>query len=135
MVNKYIQQLIAQGENQQLDFKYEVSDAKKIARTFSAFANTRGGKLLVGVKDNGVIRGIEIDEEAYMIDAAASFYCRPQIPYRLKDWHIEGKRLLEVTIEESKQKPHLAPWKENLWRAFVRVDDENFVANAIQVEV
>jgi len=133
--NKYISQLIAQGENQYLDFKYEVSDAKKIARTFSAFANTGGGKLLIGVKDNGVIRGIETDEEAYMLDAAANFYCRPPVEYSLKDWHIDGKNLLEVTIEESSSKPHLAPWKEKLWRAYVRVHDENFVANAIQVNV
>jgi len=133
--NKYISQLIAQGENQYLDFKYEVSDAKKIARTFSAFANTGGGKLLIGVKDNGVIRGIETDEEAYMLDAAANFYCRPPVEYSLKDWQVDGKNLLEVTIDESSSKPHLAPWKEKLWRAFVRVDDENFVANAIQVDV
>jgi predicted HTH transcriptional regulator len=133
--NKYIRQLIAQGENQHLDFKYEVSDAKKLARTFSAFANTGGGTLLIGVKDNGVIRGIEIEEEAYMLEAAATFYCKPKVPYKLKDWHVDGKELLEVTIEESSDKPHLAPWKDKLWRAFVRVKDENFVANAIQVAV
>ncbi len=135
MINKYIQQLIAQGENQHLDFKYEVSDAKKIARTFSAFANTGGGKLLIGVKDNGTIRGIKTDEEAYMLESAAHIYCKPSVSYTIKSWQIEGKNLLEVSIEESPEKPHLAPWKDNLWRAFVRVHDENFVANAIQVAV
>ena len=44
-----IEELIAQGEHQQLDFKFEVSDSKKIARTLSAFANTDGGRLLIGV--------------------------------------------------------------------------------------
>jgi len=135
VINKYIQQLIAQGENQHLDFKYEVSDAKKIARTFSAFANTGGGKLLIGVKDNGTIRGIKTDEEAYMLESAAHIYCKPSVSYTIKSWQIEGKNLLEVSIEESPEKPHLAPWKDNLWRAFVRVHDENFVANAIQVAV
>ena len=47
--------LIAQGEHQQQDFKYEISDVRKIARTLSAFANTDGGRLLIGVKDNGKI--------------------------------------------------------------------------------
>lgn len=37
-----IEALIEQGEHQQLDFKFEVSDSKKIARTLSAFANTDG---------------------------------------------------------------------------------------------
>ncbi len=135
MVNKYIQQLIDQGENQHLDFKYEVSDAKKLARTFSAFANAGGGKLLIGVKDNGIIKGITTDEEAYMLESAAHIYCKPKVNYSIKPWKIEGKSLLEVSIEESTEKPHLAPWKDNLWRAFVRIHDENFVANAIQVEV
>lgn len=63
--------LIAQGEHQQQDFKFEVSDSKKIARTLSAFANTDGGRLLIGVKDNGKISGIRGDEEYYMIEAAS----------------------------------------------------------------
>ncbi|MBA7522107.1 hypothetical protein ES705_14220 [subsurface metagenome] len=134
-MSKYIRQLIAQGENQYLDFKYEISDAKKLARTFSAFVNTGGGKLLIGVKDNGAITGIRTDEEAFMLESAAHIFCRPKVDYVLKNWLIDGKNILEVTVEESAFKPHLAPWKDNLWRAFVRVSDENFVANAIQVAV
>jgi hypothetical protein len=135
MGNKYIHNLIAQGENQQLDFKYEISDAKKIARTFSAFANTVGGKLLIGVRDNGSVAGVKTDEEAYMIESAAHIYCKPSVEYNLKSWVVDGKTVLEVSIEESKTKPHTAPWKGNLWRAFIRIHDENFVAKSVQVEV
>lgn len=46
----YIYQLIKQGEHQQQDFKFEISDARKIAKSLSAFSNTDGGRLLVGVK-------------------------------------------------------------------------------------
>ena len=56
-MDNYIKNLIAEGEHQQLDFKFEIRDTKKIARSLVAFANTNGGKLLVGVKDNGVITG------------------------------------------------------------------------------
>jgi predicted HTH transcriptional regulator len=134
-LERYIRNLILQGENQHLDFKFEISDARKIARTFSAFANTEGGKLLVGVKDNGSVAGIRTDEEVYMIESAAHLFCKPKVDYILKPWQIDGKTILEVTIEESRQKPHEAPWKETLWRAFVRINDENFLANSIQVEV
>lgn len=134
-MNKHIRQLIAQGENQHLDFKFEISDAKKIARTFSAFANTEGGTLLIGVKDNGTIAGIRTDEEAFMIESAAHIYCKPKVDYDIKPWNVEGKTILEVTVKPSALRPHQAPWKNNLWRAFVRIKDEIFVANAVQVEV
>ena len=48
----HIQKLISEGEHQQLYFKFEIADAHKIARSFVAFANTDGGRLLIGVKDN-----------------------------------------------------------------------------------
>ena len=135
MGNKYIHQLIAQGENQHLDFKYEISDAKKIARTLSAFANSGGGKLLVGVKDNGAVAGVQADEEIYMIESAAHVFCRPKVEFTHKSWQINGKNILEITVDDSSLKPHLAPWKDNDWKAFVRVNDETFVANSVQVEV
>ena len=61
----YIHTLIAEGEHQQQDFKFEISDARKIAKTLSAFANTDGGRLLIGVKDNGKIEGVRSEEEKY----------------------------------------------------------------------
>jgi len=134
-LNQYIRQLIAQGENQYLDFKYEISDAKKIARTFSAFANTSGGKLLIGVRDDGAISGITTDEEAFMLNSAANIFSKPPIKYTIKSWSIDGKTILEASIKESKNKPHLAPWKNDLWRAYIRLHDENFIANSVQVEV
>ena len=70
-----LEELIEQGEHQQQDFKFEVSDSKKIARTLSAFANTDGGRLLIGVKDNGHISGVRSDEEYYMIEAASQIQC------------------------------------------------------------
>ena len=63
---EYIHLLIAEGEHQRQDFKFEISDARKIAKTLSAFANTDGGRLLIGVKDNGKIAGVRSDEEQYM---------------------------------------------------------------------
>ena len=76
---EYIHTLIAEGEHQQQDFKFEISDARKIARTLSAFSNTDGGRLLIGVKDNGKIAGVRSEEEKYMIEAAAQLYCLPEV--------------------------------------------------------
>ena len=84
-MNNYIRNLIEQGENQQLDFKFEITDSKKIARTLSAFSNSDGGKLLIGVKDNGNIAGIQSEEELHMIIGAADIYCSPPVKPELVD--------------------------------------------------
>ncbi|MBU2649677.1 MAG: ATP-binding protein [Bacteroidetes bacterium] len=130
-MSKYIKKLIEQGEHQQLDFKFEISDSRKIARTLVAFTNTKGGKILVGVKDNGVIAGIRSDEEYYMIEAAATLYSRPEVKFTTREWDIDGKIVLEVDIPPSNHRPHLAPYKDNLWKAYIRVDDQNLLANRI----
>ena len=85
---QYIQRLIAEGEHCHQDFKFEISDARKIARSISAFANTGGGRLLVGVKDNGKIAGIRSEEEIYMIEAAANMYCKPTVELHTHTYHV-----------------------------------------------
>lgn len=131
----YLEQLIEQGEGITLDFKHSISDSKKIARSISAFANTIGGTLLIGVKDNGVIAGVNSDEEYYMVEGAAQLYCKPEVPFEVKRWTVFGKTVLEVTVTASPQKPHLAPDKNGFYRAFVRIADENFVASPIQYKI
>ena len=130
-----VKQLIAQGEHQQLDFKFEISDAAKIARTLVAFANTDGGRLLIGVKDNGVIRGVESDEEYFMIENAAQRFCRPEVKFNSKEWIVEGKKVLEVNVPQSSSFPHRAPDQRGNYRAYVRVGDENLLANGVLMKV
>jgi predicted HTH transcriptional regulator len=130
-----IKNLIHAGENQQLDFKFEINDAKKIARTFSAFANTNGGRLLIGVKDNGKISGIQSDEEAYMAESAAQLFCRPAVPFHINKWIVDGRCILEIEIPPSSNRPHYAKNDDGSWMAYVRIADKNFQASRILVSV
>jgi predicted HTH transcriptional regulator len=131
----YIKGLIQSGENQQLDFKFEISDAKKIARTFSAFANTRGGKLLIGVKDNGKISGIRSEEEAYMAESAAHLFCKPAVTFHISRWSVEGRCILEIEIPASTKRPHYAKNEAGEWVAYIRIEDQNIQANRMLVNV
>jgi predicted HTH transcriptional regulator len=132
--DQYIKSLIQLGENQRLDFKFEISDAKKMARTFSAFANTDGGKLLIGVKDNGRITGIRSEEEIYMAESSAHLNCKPAVEYQIRKWFVEGRCVLEIDIPASRAKPHFAPNDAGEWIAYVRVGDQNIQASSIIVE-
>lgn len=132
---KHIQKLIEEGEHQQLDFKFEISDSRRIARSLAAFANTDGGRLLVGVKDNGAIAGVRSDEEIHMIQAAAEMYCRPEVKYSTEEWEINGKTVLEVIIPKDEHDKHKAPDNQGEYKVFVRVKDENLVADPILLKV
>lgn len=132
---KHIQKLIEEGEHQQLDFKFEISDSRRIARSLAAFANTDGGRLLVGVKDNGAIAGVRSDEEIHMIQAAAEMYCIPKVKYSTEEWEINGKTVLEVIIPKDKTDKHKAPDNQGVYKVYVRVKDENLVADPILLKV
>jgi predicted HTH transcriptional regulator len=135
MKDNYVQELILQGEHQQQDFKFEISDARKIAKSLSAFANTDGGRLLIGVKDNGKIAGVRSEEEAYMIESAANVYCSPEVIFSMTQHRVEGKVVLEVSIPEAENKPVCAKNEENKLLAYVRIADENILASPIHLEV
>ncbi len=125
-----LHRLIDQGEHQRLDFKFRIDSSAKIAKTLSAFANTDGGKLLIGVKDNGRITGIDPEEEYYMIEGAAELYCKPAVSFSSTVYESEDKLVLEIDVPPSPDKPHFA--KEGAqWIAYVRQKDENYTANKV----
>ena len=121
-----LEELILKGEGDRLEFKKTITHLDKIARTLAAFANTRGGVILVGVLDNGKICGIDPEEEKHSLQKAADFYCNP--PVRLFFKEVEHERnltVLKTIVPESRHKPHLAKLKEDDWRVYVRVKDES----------
>ena len=134
-MDHFLKQLIAEGESQQLDFKYCVSDCRKIARTLSAFANSDGGRILIGVRDNGSIAGIKSDEEIYMVDTAAHLFCRPEITYTIKQHTTEGKTILEVEVTRGNKRPYQVKNENGRWLAYFRHNDQNLVTNRVLLQV
>ena len=131
----HITKLIEEGEHQRLDFKFEIADSHKIARTLVAFANTDGGRLLIGVKDNGVLAGIRSEEEYYMAEGAAKMCCKPPVEFSVKEWNLNKKTILEIIIPKSASRPHFAKQKDGTWLAYHRVKDQNFIVNRILMRV
>jgi predicted HTH transcriptional regulator len=125
---------IEEGEHQQQDFKHQITDSRKIARTLSAFANTDGGRLLIGVKDNGNISGVNSHEEIHMIEAAADFYSTPAIDVQYQHHKIGSKEILEAIVQPSVSKPHFVKEKEGKNVAYFRKNDENFPASGVLIK-
>jgi len=134
-MKRSLKKLIEQGENQTLDFKYCISDSRKIARTLSAFANSDGGKLLIGVKDNGRVAGVQSEEEYYMIENAAHLFCNPEISFTIKRHRFGEKEILEVDVAEGTNKPYKVKDENGIWKSYFRHNDQNLEANRIMVQV
>ena len=118
---RYLLSLIAEGEHEQQDFKYKVTDAAKLARSVSAFANTTGGRLLIGVRDDGHLSGVRSEEEIYMMHQAAYRYCRPEAS------------IVVATVPPSPRRPVCAVDDEGRPRVYIRIADENIVASPVHL--
>lgn len=133
--SRYIAGLIAEGEHVSQDFKFSISDARKIARSLSAFANNKGGRLLIGVKDNGSIAGVRNEEDIYVIEQAASMYCRPAQQLNFTAFRVEdGATVIRAEIAPAKSRPVQALDTDGRWKSYFRVADENILASPIMVK-
>ncbi len=91
--------LLQEGEGSMLEYKETLSSG--LARELVAFANTAGGKILLGVRDDGSVRGINDtnDTRARIQDIARN--CDP--PVKILITHIDNVTI--ITVRESSEKP------------------------------
>jgi len=128
---KELKDLVRQGEGSSLEFKLKASHPEKIIREIVAFANSKGGKLLLGVSDDKTIPGLKfVDEEEYILVRAIKQNCYPPINYELERIPITDERdVLVFTIPKSKEKPHFVHLENEDRKAYVRVKDRSVQAS------
>lgn len=131
----YILNLIKQGEGETVDFKQTISSAQKIAKAIVAFANTKGGRILVGVKDNGGISGVNTDEEMHTMQLGADIYSKPPVVIDFDEEIVNGKTILVANVPESRVKPHYVLGEDKKWWAYIRVKDQCLLASKVMLDV
>lgn len=119
-----IRQWLIDGEGPLIDFKQNITAGHKIARNMVAFANSRGGTIVVGVDDHRRVLGVNLEEEQFLLEQAGLRQCSPPILPEFDEYIINGKRLLLAYIAESATKPHYAIDKNSLKKIFVRIGDQ-----------
>ena len=125
-----------EGEGVRQDFKKKITSCEKIAKTMVSFANNKGGRLLVGISDDGTISGVKSEEEEkYMLTRAAHFYCKPALDPLFEEVYIDDKVVLIVEIKKSEIKPHYALGEDKKWWVYIRVNDKSILASKIVVDV
>lgn len=128
-----IKKLVFGGENDQVEFKRKITHPEKVIREVVAFANSKGGHLLVGVDDDKTIVGLNYaDEEDYLLQKAIRELCRPVIKFEAETIQLNEKRvILHYYIHPGEHKPYFAFEKKQhrYGKAFLRVADRSIQAS------
>lgn len=99
------------GKSKNIEYKIILPDkSEKYMKTIVAFANTQGGKLIVGVDDKThEIVGVETEILFQLMDGIAnaiSDSCMPQIIPDIEPQTIDGKTVIIVSVEAGKNRPY-----------------------------
>jgi predicted HTH transcriptional regulator len=127
--------LISEGESTILEFKRKATTPEKLAKEISAFANTKGGWLLIGVDDDRKIVGVESEKSAIdIIETACSFFIDPPVTPDIEIINISRKEIVVVYIQQGLNKPyrHISESKENnkvIKRAYIRIGEQSVMAS------
>ncbi|OEK02422.1 2OG-Fe(II) oxygenase [Roseivirga sp. 4D4] len=128
-----VQRLVAKGEGQRIEFKKKVNFPEKIIKEVVAFANTHGGKLLLGIDDDGTISGTRnIEGEVFLLEDTIKKLVDPSLDYEVDILKINQKKGVAIfNIPEGSDKPYGVKEhaKADHGTVFVRSGDESIKAS------
>jgi ATP-dependent DNA helicase RecG len=124
MTNEELKSLISRGESDPLEFKTNFN--KEAIESCGAFANTRGGHLLISVAGNGMVAGVPIGDEKFNHWQNQVVHSSdPTIISDIESHTIDGKTIAVIILQNWPIKP-VAIRR----RHYKRVDNSNRAMNA-----
>ncbi|MGB9770695.1 MAG: helix-turn-helix domain-containing protein [Candidatus Kapaibacteriota bacterium] len=127
--------LISEGESSTVEFKRKVTSPDKIAKELCAFANSKGGYLIIGIDDDRKVVGVDSEKsEIDVVEIACQFNIYPPItPKSIEVINYNKKEIIVVEIEESKSKPHTIESLDEKGRkkrfAYIRLGEKSVIAS------
>jgi len=113
-------------ESEILEYKGNIRDAYDFCETLVAFANWRGGDILIGVKDNGDILGLpdrDLADIEKRIAGLAHEFCTPAIAYNVERAIVKTSHVVAVHVNEGSTKPY---WVKDKG-PYVRRESHDFI--------
>lgn len=99
-------ELLAQGKSSQTEFKSEHVKPEDLAREIVALLNFMGGKILLGVEDDGTVSGVSRpDIEEWVMNVCRNNVSPPLVPLYQK-FQVEGKSVVVLDIPAGVAKPY-----------------------------
>ncbi|MFW2178217.1 MULTISPECIES: RNA-binding domain-containing protein [unclassified Moraxella] len=102
--------LIALGEDSQTQFKADISRSESLAQEMVAMSNGQGGRILIGVNDDGTIAGLDnqdISRLNQLVSNASTEHMRPPIAPTTQNFNFEQGMVMVVHIAEGVSKPYM----------------------------
>ena len=126
------------GESKNVEYKVTVPEkSEKYMKTVVAFANTQGGRLVIGVDDKThQVVGVDNDNLFLVMDLLAnaiSDSCEPQIIPDIEPQTVNGKTIIVVTVEAGKNRPYYIKSKGKEKGTYVRIAGTSRVAYAEKI--
>ncbi len=126
--------LLTQPEGKTLEFKRDLSSPKPLLKTLVAFANTAGGRLVVGVDDQRQVVGVAqpLDDEERLCNLIADSIA-PRLVPQVELVTVQGQTLLVVDVFVSGSRPHWLKAEGPEHGVYVRLGSSNRQADAALV--
>lgn len=133
MLKSELLEIIANGENSGVEFKRDDLRPEQLAKEIVALLNFQGGKLLLGVEDDGTISGIQrVDLETWVMDTVFGRYVHPlALPFYEEVVFDDGKRVAVISLTQGTAKPYVVR-NNNREEIYVRVGSTSRLATREQ---
>lgn len=120
-----VEAMIAKGEDQSVEFKLDLGKTEEFLESIVAFANTKGGTILIGVYDDGRVVGLDedFDKTEKKIRNLVTGRCKPDIDIQVEQIIVDNRTIVVVTVKEGKDKPYLLVGKSG----YKRVNKDDYV--------
>jgi ATP-dependent DNA helicase RecG len=134
MTKTELLELIKNGESSGVEFKRDTIDNRALAKELVAFANLRGGRVILGVDDDGNVAGITRDRLEEWVMTACRDKIRPElIPYYEVIRDVEpGKDVAVVQVDRGWTVHHV--WHKNHRTYYIRVGTQSREASTEELE-
>src|SRR3989338_2983943 len=109
MKTKCALKLIGAGESMTVEWKPSLSQIHEIIETVTAFANTEGGRLFIGVSKTGSVLGVSIGKDTIEnLTNCIAQSTEPKIHPRITVSKVQDKEIIVIDVKESRDKLVLA---------------------------
>jgi ATP-dependent DNA helicase RecG len=103
-------EIINRGEDSRHQFKANVTNVDALAAEITAFSNSRGGRIIIGVTDDGQIAGLsrdDINRLSNLISNAAHQHVRPPINPYTENVALPDGLVMVLEVPEGISKPYM----------------------------